>query len=313
MNPAATVRDLLERAVSELRRRGIEEARLDAELLLGHALGTDRVGVIRRLLDPVDQAAATAFRELLDRRLDRVPVAYLLGEREFRGLALEVGAGVLVPRPETEELVELALEMAGDGASRIEVLELGTGSGCIALALAIARPTMQVVALEASARAMSYARRNLRRHRASIQDGQGGRSDPGGETDQGVRVRLVRADFLSADRIFPAGSFDLIVSNPPYVDSPAAGFEAELAHEPELALVGTAGPFPAIYARMLELGQALLRPGGWLVAEVGVDQRGVIDDLVADQGPTGGVFGAPRWRSDLAGIPRAFAVRRNGM
>lgn len=286
--PPATVGDLVRRAATRLRRRGVEDPRLDADLLLGHVLAAPRVALYRDPDRRVDRAAAARFQRMVRRRRSRVPTAYLLGERGFLDLVLEVGPGVLVPRPETELLVETALALVGDGAADpalgrvrpLRVLDVGCGSGNVALGIARGLPGARVVGVDVSAPALGYASSNVAKW------------DPGG------RVRLLQLDAASLARAFRPGVFDLVVSNPPYVDRPPRGFGGELAHEPADALCGRSGPFPAIYDVLVGAASTLLAPGGALVVEVGQGQADVVRARFA--AALEGI-GA---RRDLAGIER---------
>jgi release factor glutamine methyltransferase len=252
---------------------------LVAQVLLAHAAGRDRAWLVAHATDALDRATLDTFFALAKRRRDGEPVAYLVGRREFWGLDLAVDPRVLIPRPETETLVEAAL--ARLPADRpIRVLDLGTGSGAIALALARERPRAGIVAVEASAPALALARRNAER--------------------LGLRnVEFVAADWYDG---LDAAPFDAIVSNPPYVarlDPHLA--EGDVRHEPTLALVGGADGLAAL--RTIVAGApARLRDAGWLLVEHGHDQAGAVRALLADAG-----FGALVSVRDLAGVPRVAA------
>lgn len=256
--------------------------RLDAELLLAHVLGIDRGRLAARDDAPLEPALAATFATLLARRAAGVPVAYLTGRREFWSLALGVGPGVLVPRPETELLVEWALEILR-GATAPALLDLGTGSGAIGLALATERPDASVDLVEASPAALAFAERN----RASVAAG---------------NVRLLAGDWFApvADR-----RYDLIVSNPPYLaaDDPHLR-AAELGHEPLGALVAGPGGLEALAAIAAGAG-AHLRPGGAVLLEHGAGQAAEVRALLAGAG-----LRALETRRDLAGHERATAGRR---
>ena len=256
-------------------------ARLDAQLLLLHALGRsgqDRAWLIAHDTDLLRPGEAAAFSALCARRAAGEPIAYLVGSKEFFGLPLAVDARVLVPRPETELLVEWALElMAARPAPR--VVDLGTGSGAIALAFARQRPDATVLATDRSEGALAVARANA----AAL----------------GVAVAFHQGNWLAA----VDGDFDLIVSNPPYVAHADPHLEA-LRHEPLTALA--AGPdglddLRAIVATALPR----LRPGGWLLLEHGHDQAAAVRDLLKPPG-----FAEVATRTDLAGIPRATGGQR---
>lgn len=252
---------------------GIE--RLDAQLLLLHVLGRpsgDRAWLLAHDTDKLDDHIWPAFARLCARRVTGEPVAYLVGEKEFHGLGLQVDARVLVPRPDTETLVEWALQCL-QGRTAPTVLDLGTGSGAIALAIGHARPDARVAAVDRSAAALAVARANAQR--------------------LGLAVRFAEADWLEgAD-----ADLDLVVSNPPYV---AAGDPhlAALRHEPLGALVSGADGLDDI-RRIVEDAPAHLRQGGWLLLEHGYDQAAAVRALLARRG-----FAEVQSRDDLAGIAR---------
>lgn len=253
--------------------RGVD--RLDAQLLLLHALGrsaSERAWLLAHDTDTLPDAVWEAYERLFARRLAGEPVAYLVGEKEFHGLGLQVDARVLVPRPDTETLVDWALRCL-DGRSAPAVLDLGTGSGAIALAIAHARPDARVAAVDASADALAVARANGAR--------------------LGLPVRFVQADWLEgADR-----GLDLIVSNPPYI---VAGDPhlAALRHEPLHALVSGADGLDDI-RRIVQAAPGHLSHGGWLLLEHGYDQAESVRQLLAGRG-----FAQVQSRDDLAGIAR---------
>ena len=282
MSGRVTQRETLEWAARGLAKRGLETPRLDAELLLAHALGTDRVGLYRDSELPLSPGGRREFLRLLVFRRRRVPVAYLIRRRAFHELTLEVGPGVLIPRPETELLVDAAVDRLAVGEGPAWILDLGTGSGNIALAVARQVPRVRVVALDLSAEALAWCQMNLRANAL------------------GQQVSLVRADLGSAARLFPARQFDLVISNPPYVEGPPEGLTRELSHEPELALIGQAGPFPHIYQIILAAAEPLMRLGGSLLVEVGQGQADTVSQLMADAGCFTGV----RTLRDLASIER---------
>ena len=271
---APTVREALDSALVAFGAAGLDTPRLDAEVLLAHVLGADR-GRLRidaeRELDP---QAIRAFRDLVRRRsVRREPVAYLTGTRGFRYLELAVGPGVLVPRPETEHLVEWALEHLPRGA---RVVDVGTGSGAIALALAAERPDLVVTAVDTSEPALAVARSNA------------------------GRLGLAAVKLYSSDLLDAVGEVDAVVSNPPYVET-GATLAPELAHEPRGALFGGADGLDVIRALV---AQALARDAVRHVAlEVGAGQADAVR----------GLFGAG-WETevldDLAGIGRVVGAWR---
>ena len=272
---------VLDAAIERLGAAGVPEPRPDAEVLLAHALGTSRAGVIMRAREPLSPEVAAHLERLVARRAAREPVHYLIGEREFWSLPFTVDARVLIPRPETELLVETALVVAS--AAR-RVLDLGTGSGAIAAALARALPAARVWACDLDRDALAVARENFARH--------------------APRVGCVAADLAAA---FRAGAFDLVVANPPYVsDAELDTLDPEVRdHEPRAALGG--GPDGLVVIRRLiaEVPHALAA-GGWLVMEIGAGQSGAVAELVAAEER----WLRPRLWRDHAGTERVVAVER---
>ena len=259
-------------------------ARLDAELLLAHVLGIGRGVLLARPDAALTPGTAARFTALLERRAAGVPVAYLLGEREFWSLALEVGPAVLVPRPETELLVEWALErLTGLGAPR--VLDLGAGSGAIGLALAHERADARVDLVEASPQALAVAERNR------------------------ARLALGNARTLLGEWFGPVGGarYALIVANPPYLaaDDPHLA-SGELGHEPRAALVAGATGLEALGA-IARQAPAHLEPAGALILEHGATQGAAVRALLGAAGLAG-----VETRRDLAGLERATLGVRPG-
>jgi release factor glutamine methyltransferase len=266
---------------------GVE--RLDAQLLLLHVLGRDageRAWLLAHDGDPLEPAARQSFEQLCARRAAGEPLAYLVGHKEFFGLRLQVDARVLVPRPDTETLVDWALALL-DGELRDSpapaLLDLGTGSGAIALALKNGCPRAQVWAGERSADALAVAQGNA--------------------TRLGLHVRFIDGDWWQAlDRASDAPAFDLVVSNPPYI---AAGDPhlAALAHEPLDALVAADDGLADI-ERIATGAPGRLRAGGWLLFEHGWTQAAAVRAVLAAAG-----FGDLQTRADLEGRPRCTGGR----
>jgi release factor glutamine methyltransferase len=256
------------------------EARLEAELLLAHALGVTRTQLIAHPERAADAVQATRYPEYLERRLAGEPVAYILGDREFHGLSFQVTPAVLIPRPETELLVEMALQRIQPAAAP-RVLEVGTGSGCIAVSIARLRPNARIVATDSSDSALTVAKANALRHHAAV-------------------------EFRLGDGYAPvAGAqFDLIVANPPYVAEGDPHLEqGDLRYEPQCALVS--GPDGLTLLRRLVAQAARhLRAGGWLQVEHGHDQAEPVRGLFEAAG-----FGELCTSHDLAGVPRVAAGR----
>lgn len=263
-------------ALALARSEGLD--RLDAELLLLHALGRpdDRAWLRAHDGDALPPGPQHAFAALCQRRLQGEPVAYLVGRKEFFGLSLTVDARVLVPRPDTETLVEWALSLDLPGAQT--VADLGTGSGAIALALRQARPDWTVWAIDASADALAVASENAQR--------------------LGLTLHLHQGCWLEG---LP-GPLDLIVSNPPYIAEGDAHLPA-LRHEPRSALVAGADGLADLRIIVRE-ASARLSPGGWLLLEHGHDQAAAVRQLLQEAG-----FSAAQSRRDLAGIERCSGAR----
>ena len=250
-------------------------ARIDAQLLLLHAVGRPDAGrawLLAHDTDAMDEAVHTQFIALCQRRLAGEPVAYLTGRKEFYGLPLQVDARVLDPRPDTETLVDWALEVIAPLASP-RVVDLGTGSGAIALALQSQRADAQVLAVDASADALAVAQANAER--------------------LGLPVQFQPANWLAGVE----GPFDAIVSNPPYIPS-ADPHLAALTHEPLQALASGADGLQDIRTIVAQ-APTHLRPGGWLLLEHGYDQAEAVAALLATHG-----FAQVQSRNDLAGIAR---------
>ena len=247
---------------------------LDAELLLAHALGASRARLRSHPEEVPAAAAARRFLDLIGRRATGEPVAYILGRKGFWTLELEVTPAVLVPRPETELLVERALALGPGEPAR--VADLGTGSGAIALALASARPQWRITATDISAEALAVARANALRLRLS-------------------RVELIEGDWLGC----LSGTFHLLVSNPPYVaaEDPALG-QPELMREPQLALVAADDGLAALRV-IIRAAPAYLEPGGWLLLEHGATQAAAVAGALVARG-----FAQVRSHRDLAGRER---------
>ncbi len=281
-----TILRLLEWTARFFESKGIDTARLDAELLLAHALGCRRIDLYARYDQVPDGEPLSTFRDLVRQRGRRVPAKYLTGETEFLSLALAVGPAVLIPRPETEVLVERLLAIVPDGGQP-RVADLGTGSGAIAIAVARERPGARVVATDVSAAALAVARGNAARHGV------------------GDRVELRAGRWFEA--LEPGAAFDVIASNPPYVAT--ADVERAMPevrdHEPRAALDGGADGLDAL--RLLVAGSPeWLAAGGWLVVEVGAGQAEPVAGLARQAGDYEAIEIAP----DFAGIDRVVSMQR---
>jgi release factor glutamine methyltransferase len=280
------VAQALEQAASHLGEAGIESAELDAELLLRHVLGWDRAKLhadARSLLPP---AAESAFFSLVEKRGQRRPLQHLLGTQSFWGREFLVGPDVLIPRPETEILVEAALGLLQRVFCPL-LVDVGTGSGCIALSLAAELPEAEVHATEIFPPALAIARENARR------------------LGLAGRVHFYQGDLMEPVRHLE-GRLHLVASNPPYVDPREAPLLAPEVrdHEPAVALFPGSDPY-ALYRRLGPAAASMLRPGGVLLVEVGRGMEGEVVRLLADAG-----LGVERVIPDLQGIPRTVVAKR---
>lgn len=262
-----------------------DSARFDAEMLARHALGWDRAMLLTRGRELAPDGFEARYASLLSRRLAREPVALIVGRREFWGLEFEVTHDVLVPRPETEFVIEEVLALVRGGQPARTILDVGTGSGCVAVALATELPGACFTATDISSRALVIARRNAARHRVA------------------ERIRFVRADLLAGLSI----SADLIVSNPPYVPATtAARLQPEVArYEPSAALYGGDDGLRMIQ-RLLAEAAGRLAERGRLVFEFGDGQE---DDVRAAAGRAG--WHVQNVRPDLQGLARVVTLRRH--
>ncbi len=270
--------EVLRLATEHLGGRGSETPRLDAELLLGHALGLKRIELYTAFDRPLTETELAACRELVARRAQREPVAYILGEWGFRRLTLAVDSRALIPRPETETVVERCLELIR-GLERPRVLDVGVGTGAIALAIADEHPGAQVTAIDVSEEALTLARENAER--------------------TGLAIELERRDLIDG---LGATDLDLVVSNPPYVaPEELAGLMPDVRdYEPHVALVGD-GLTGTVARHALDA----LRAGGALVLEVGDEQAATVTALLEQLG-----YQQIAITPDLAGRDRVVEGRR---
>lgn len=265
-------------ALREARALGVD--RLDTLMLLADTLACARTWLLAHDDAVLSTEQSARLRALLARRASGEPLAYLLGEKEFHGLMLQVDANVLVPRPDTEVLVDWALELLA-GVPHQNVVDLGTGSGAIALAVKNAKPAATVTATDLSSAALGVAGANARR--------------------LALDVEFIEGSWWQA---VPQRRFHLVLSNPPYI---AAGDEhlATLGYEPALALTPGGDGLDAL--RCIVVGAAAhLEPGGWLLLEHGFDQAGAVQTLLREHG-----FAAVQTRRDLAGQPRCSGAHRS--
>lgn len=275
---------------------------MDAEALLLHLTGKNRAWLLAHGKDEFGGCTAINYAALVERRLRGEPIQYITGRCEFYGLPFRVTPAVLIPRPETEHLVETTLALtqtsgapsmrrtlpdgweATNADSALHILDIGTGSGAIAVALAHALPRAQITAIDLSSEALSIARENAQRNQVAD------------------RIRFLESDVLNA---VGEERFDLIVSNPPYLpDADRATLTVEVReHEPALALFAGEDGL-AVYRRLIPAASRALEPGGWLLLEIGYGQAESIRPLILAAG-----FGEPVFTADLQGIPRVVAAK----
>jgi len=284
-DPGPSIESARRTLAAQLKSAGDDEAELDARILLGAALNLDLTGIIAQASRKLTPAEAALLAQYARRRIAGEPVARILGQKEFWGLPLQLSPATLVPRPDTETVVELALQLlrAGGELDRsLRIADLGTGSGAILLALLSELPAAKGFGTDISEEALQTAAANAAR--AGLSD----------------RATFIACDYASG----LAGLFDLIVSNPPYIrSSDIAGLAAEVAnHDPLAALDGGADGLDA-YRTLIPQAARLLAPGAVLVVEAGQGQSGLIEALMTAAGLTPAT--APK--ADLAGIPRAVA------
>ena len=263
-----------------------ERARLDAETLLLDALHQDRAWLLAHWEDEAEPAVACLYSELVARRETGEPIQYITGSSEFFGLPFSVGPGVLIPRPETEHLVEEVIRVAHEfTAAPLRIADIGTGSGIIAVAVAHALPQAQVSAIDSSAPALAIAQENAQQNH--LED----------------RIQFFEGDLLAP---LAGQTFHILASNPPYIpatDRDSLSIEVR-DHEPHAALFGGEDGL-AIYQRLIPEARALLVPGGWLVLEIGCGQQAAIEQLLQASS-----YGEIHFVADYQGIPRVAAGRR---
>jgi release factor glutamine methyltransferase len=290
---AVTIGELTRQGTVTLMRAGIEQAGLEASWLIEHALRRTRLDLRVNDAQRVEGEGLRRATSLLARRAQREPLQYLLGTQEFCGLEFEVEPGVLIPRPETELLVDAAVRYAGMQSAagrRPVIVDLGTGSGCIALSLARRLPLAVLYATDCSAEALRVARRNAERHGA-----------------------VGQVTFLEGDLLKPlqarglTGRVDILVSNPPYIAEHEWGaLQPEVRlFEPRIALAGGEDGL-AVYRRLVGEAADLLNAAGWLIMEVGLGQADSLGAMIVAQGG----YGPPQVTRDAAGIERVVCAQK---
>ena len=276
------LRDAIHNAEQRLEAAHVGSPRMNAELLVMFVLGCDRVYHYAHSERPLTRNEIASYDDALSERARGVPAQYITGHQEFWGLDVIVSPAVLVPRPETEHVIETMLELARDRPAN-NVVDVGTGSGCIALALAKEFPQARIHATEISVEALEIARANAARHQ--LED----------------RIQFHETDLLAG---MEEGAFDYVVSNPPYIgDWEVDSVEAQVRRfEPRLALF--AGPSGLeVFARLIPEAHNALQPGGWLIMEIGHRSRERVCELLKD-------WEEIRIANDLQGIARVVAARR---
>lgn len=280
-----TIREVLKETTEAFHRAGLEPAHLDASILLSHLLAVDRTFLIAHPEHELNDEQLADLERLAARRASREPLQYIVGFQEFFKLRFEVSPGVLIPRPETELIVEAALEVAAQQPS-VSILDVGTGSGCLAVSLLHEQRRASAVATDISESALRLAARNSQRHQVSD------------------RLTLVQADGLSA--LAREARFSMIVSNPPYVS--AVDFEAlppeVREHEPVTALVSGADGLDHI-RWLLRDAPPIIQEGGYLIFEIGFGQQGAVEKIIDRAG-----WRLLEIRKDLQGIPRTVVLQR---
>jgi release factor glutamine methyltransferase len=283
-----TIHELVAEARLRLRAAGVQaaEADFDARILAQHLLGWDAAVFFTRWHEAAEDDFIPLYRRLVERRAAREPVAYITGRQEFWGLAFEVSPDTLIPRPETELVVEAALEWLADRSSTAAVADVGTGSGCLAVSIAVERGSTHIVASDISRPALEVAARNAARHGV------------------GDRVTFVQSDLFE----HLEGPFDLIVANPPYIpDVDRRALQPEVGrHEPEVALFGGADGM-ALISRLVHGAPSRLKPSGGLIFEFGFGQADAVDRLIS-RSPGLRMVDI---RRDLQGIARTAVLARS--
>ncbi len=272
--------------------RGLDSARLEAEILLAHTLGLQRIELYTNFDRPVTETERADFRGLVRRRAERCPTAYLTGVRGFMSLEFRVTPDVLIPRPDTEHLVEAVLERVASKQSKPLIADIGTGSGCICIALAARLPDARFIATDISEAALAVAGENAQRH--GVED----------------RIKFVRGDMLKPLKAeAPAGKIDFILSNPPYISEEEwPGLMPEVReHEPRQALLAEGDPL-RYYSAIAEGAEALLAPGGCLIFEVGAGRAAAVTEICKEKLTHCDVSVV----KDYAGIERIVIAEKHG-
>ena len=275
-----TIRKIYREACKQLEDAGITDAATDAWILLEHVTGLSRAAFYADGDHEISEAWAESYAKLIEERKKRIPVQHLTGEQEFMGLSFKVSASVLVPRQDTEILVEEAEKLLSPD---MRILDMCTGSGCIAISLAVRNPQTEITAVDISNEALCIAKENAKRHK--------------------VQIEMLESDMFS----FIEGTYDMILSNPPYIPTgEIEKLQTEVKlHDPFGALDGKED---GLYFYRILAGESgtHLRPGGVLCMEIGHDQSKAVEELLREQG-----FGEVRTKKDLAGLDRVVVGMYN--
>ena len=283
-----SIAETILQAAHRLRKAGVPEARREAGSLLAYVLGRDRSYILSHAEDGIDEEQAQRFRECLERRARREPLQYITANQEFFGLDFEVTNDVLIPRPETELLIETVLKLFASSEKAL-ICDVGTGSGCIAITLMQQLPQARSVAIDISPGALAVARRNAARH--SVNE----------------RIDFILSDcFVALNTNEPRPSFDLIISNPPYVEEGAmAGLQREVRDFEPLSALAAGADGLAIIRRLLFQAAGYLKDGGYLLFEIGFNQATAVERLIDPK-----IWKLIDIYKDLQGIPRTVALQR---
>ncbi len=286
-----TVKQLLEWTTEYFRKGGLDEPVLSAQLLLAKAMGCSKVDLYLRFNQQVNKSVRDKFRQLVRRAYQGEPIAYILGEKEFFSLTIKVNPSVLIPRPETELIVQWVVrksrEMFSDG-DKLDILDIGTGSGCIAIALAKNLPVeAKIIACDISDDALSVAEENRSAH--NLED----------------KITFVKSELF--ENIRPESKFDFIVSNPPYVtERDYQNLPKQIKeYEPACALLGGEDGLDVI-RRIIKQAKDYLKPEGWLVFEIGYDQKPAVESLLKEGG-----YSDVEFEVDSSNIPRVAIAQIN--
>ncbi len=285
-----TILEILGATADYLKTKGIDDARLNAELLLAHVLNCRRIDLYANFDKPVRESEREQYKSLLKRRVAREPLQYILGETEFMGLRFFVDRRVLIPRPETEVLVEKTIEVCRqfpEETERISILDIGTGCGNISISVARLVGNAIVTAIDNSAEAIKVARMNVQRHNLA------------------ERVTLERVDILHDSLDSLQGPFDIVVSNPPYVSQEEyVNLQPEIReYEPSSATCDSADGL-SFYRSISEIGRRLLKNGGFLTLEIGYGQSAQVQEILRERG-----YMQIQTHKDYSGVERVVESR----